>query len=332
MKSVMRKIFTINKKRVFFYLCLVLVFFLVKCGLTALTVEIPKSGKANEVATFMLHGGAEPRIASGTYTTKLLVGFLVPKSWHAAENTKVSFTSPKGNAVMSVIPSGEREGASGLSWPDAAKKRFGIGPNLVDDMEWVVYRSNATYTFGNNEDIKFDVKIESKLGSQNMLVKLGFFLGSSIENLRPDDTDYTKYTYSDTFQVTDGEGDLIDFVNPPMSKVMPIKSLDNDIITLTFDAGVLTTELDGTDDIYLCARGITLNDETLPVCEQTVKTKLTPIGGKKYRIDFWPRSFFNVAKGKTLKKVEYYYTNATGTIKVGNSNTTLPFTYAFECD
>lgn len=329
----MKKIFKIDTRQPFLYLGVILLFFLVRCGLTALTIELPASGKANEVVTFTLHGGTESYITDdGTYTTKLLVGFLVPKSWRAAENTKVSFTSPKGNAVMSLIPSSEREGASGLSWPDAAKKRFGIGPNLVDDLEWIVYRSNATYTFINNEHIKFDVKVESKLGPQNMLVKLGFFLGSSKENLRPEDTDYTKFAYSDVFEVTDGEGDLIDFVNPQLSKVNPVKSLDNDIITMTFDSGVLPTELENTDDIYLCATGITENNETVEVCEQTAKTKLTSIGGKKYRIDFWPRSFFNVAKGQTLTRLEYYYTNSTGTVKVGYGNTAEPFKYTFKCD
>lgn len=328
----MKKIFKVNTKRPFLYLGVILLFFLVRCGLTALTIEVPASGKANEVTTFTLHGGTEPRIVDATYTTKLIVGILVPKSWRAAENTKVSFTSPKGNAVMSLIPAAEREGASGLNWQEAAKKRFGIGPNLIDDMEWVVYRSNATYTFSNNEDIKFDVKVESKLGPENMLVKLGFFINSSKENLRPEDTDYTKFAFSDIFEVTNGEGDIIDFVNPQLGKVNPVKSLDNDIITMTFDKGVSTTELENTEDIYLCAKGFTENNETITVCEQTAKTKLTPIGGKRYRIDFWPRALFNVAKGQTLTRLEYYYTNSTGTIKVGYGNTDEPFKYTFKCD
>jgi hypothetical protein len=331
----MKRLLKINFKRIFIFLGLVVVIFLAECGLKALTVDVPKSGNANEISTFVLHCGAEPRINTSVppanYTTRLIIGMLVPKDWHAAENTVVTFTSPKGNGTMSVIPAAEKESVSGLSWSDAAKKRFGIGPNLLDDMEWIVYRSVATYTFVNNEDIDFDVTVKSKLGPQNMLVKLGFFCGSSKEGLRPDDTDYTKLAYSNAFSVVNGTGDIVDFVNPQLGKVDPLKSLDNDLITLTFDAGVLETNLSNTDDIYLCVKTFTSTGESIDVCEQTAKTKLTSIGGKKYRIDLWPRGFFNVPKGKTLTRLEYYYTNANGSVKIGYGNTADPFKYTFNC-
>jgi hypothetical protein len=134
------------------------------------------------------------------------------------------------------------------------------------------------------------------------------------------------------FEVQNGIGDLVDFVNPQLGKVDPVKSLDNDIVTFTFDSGVTTTGLSNTDDIYLCAKA-TLDDGTiLNVCEQTAKTKLTPIGGKKYRIDFWPRGFFNVVKGRTITKLEYFYKDATGSVQVGYGNTADPFKYTFSCD
>src|SRR5690606_21109135 len=107
-------------------------------------------------------------------------------------------------------PDSEIEPVWGVNWHEAARKRFGIGPNLVDDFEWIVYRSSKTYSFLNYDDINIDVNVECKLGPENMLVKLGFFMGSSKENLRPEDTDYTKYAFSKAFEVKNGEGDLID--------------------------------------------------------------------------------------------------------------------------
>lgn len=333
MKKLLKKI---NIKYCLLFLGLVAAVFLAKCGLNALTVDVPASANANEEATFVLHCSTMSRIDNSapdpTYTTKLLVGFMIPKSWHASENTTVKLTSPKGNETLVLIPASETEPASHLPWTEAAKQRFGIGPNLLNDLEWVVYRTVKTYTFINNEDINFDVTITSKVGPKNELVKLGFFVGSSKEGLRPEDTDYTKFAFSDAFSVTNGEGDLVDFVNPQLGKVDPVHSLDNDIITLTFDAGVVETGLSNTDGIYLCAKAFMDNGETLDVCEQTDKTKVSPLGGKKYRIDLWPRGFFNVPEGRTLTRLEYYYTDATGNTKIGYGNTADPFRYTFNCE
>lgn len=327
----------INKTK-YSYLKLVfgvtIVLFLAHCGLTQLTVTVPESANANEVVVFEMHSGAEPAIEEpGTYTTQLVAGIMVPKGWNARENTVVSFTSPKGNGIMKIIPDTEIESRSGLSWHEAAKNMFGIGPNLVDDFEWIIYRSTQAYTFVNNEDISFDVKVESKVGPNNMLVKLGFYVGSYIESLRAEDTDYKKFTFSDEFEVVNGEGDLIDFVNPQLSKIEPIKSTDNDIITFTFDAGVANTALENADAVYLCAKGYDADGEIIAeICEQSEKTRLKSIGGKKIQLDTWPRALFDLAAGVSLSRIEYYYTDASGNNKVGYGNSSDPFPFTFKCD
>jgi hypothetical protein len=322
------------------YLYLVLgiavVIFLTQCGLNAFTITMPASGNANDVVVFELNGSTDSRIDTRdpdpTYSTRLLIGVMVPKSWNAKQNTKVSFTTQKGNETMTLIPDSEIEPASGLNWQDAAKKRFGIGPNLFDDFEWVVYRSSRVYTFTNNDNVDIKVKIECKLGPENIVAKLGFFIGSSKENLRPADTDYTKFAFSNQFEVKNGTGDLIDFVNPQLSKIEPVKSLDNDIVTFTFDSGVTNTSLSNTDELYLCAKAFDQNNIMIgQICEQTAKTKLNVLGGKRYRLDLWPRGFFNIAATATIARIEYYYTDATGTIKVGYGNTADPFKFTFKC-
>lgn len=307
--------------------------FLVHCGLTALTVTVPEQATVNERVTFVMHSGAEPRIeGSGTYTTQLLAGIMVPKSWNARENAVLTFTSPKGNGTMRMIPNSEIEPVSGVNWHQAAKNMFGIGPNLVDDFEWIVYRSTQSYTFRNNEDISFDVKVECNVGAENMLVRLGFYVGSSIENLRPEDTDYKKVAFSQVFEVTGGEGDLIDFVNPQLAAVQPVRSLDNDIITLMFDAGVTHTALENQDDIYLTVKCFDESGALIAqLDEQTDKTRLTSIGGKRFLLDFWPRGYFNLEKDQRIARLEYYYTDATGAQRVGYGNTEEPFTYTFRC-
>jgi len=233
---------------------------------------------------------------------------------------------------MRMIPDSEIEPVSGLSWHQAAKNMFGIGPNLVDDFEWIVYRSTQSYTFRNNEDISFDVNVECNVGAENMLVRLGFYVGSSIENLRPEDTDYKKVAFSDVFEVTGGEGDLVDFVNPQLATVQPVRSLDSDIITVTFDAGVTNTVLDGQEDIYLLIWSFDASGQLIAeVSEQTDKTRLTSVGGKRFLLDFWPRKYFNLERDQQIARLEYYYTDGSGTQRVGYGNTDVPFSYTFRC-
>jgi hypothetical protein len=321
-----------------FYLVLgvAVVIFLTQCGLNPFTIEMPASTDAGQMVTFKLHGSTMSRIdntqANPTYATKLMVGIMVPKNWNAKQNTTVSLASPKGDETMVMVPDGEIEPVSGQNWPNAAKRRFGIGPNLFDDFEWIIYRTNKVYTFVNNEDIDFTVNVNTRVGTENMVTKLGFYLGSSKENLRPDDGDYTKVAFSNQFEVKNGTGDLVDFINPQLSKIDPVKSQDNDIITFTFDAGVTNTGLSNTEEIYLCAKAFDQNNTVVAeVCEQTPKTKLTAIGGKRYRIDLWPRGFFNVPSGTTISNVEYYYTDGHGVVKVGYGNTANPFKFTFKC-
>jgi len=323
-------------RHLYLVLGVAVIVFLSQCGLNPFTVEMPASADAGQTVTFKLQGSTMPRIdnnsADPTYSTKLMVGMMVPKSWNAKQNTKVNLVSPKGDETLVLVPDTENEPVSGQNWPTAAKKRFGIGPNLFDDFEWIIYRTNKVYTFINNEDIDFVVNISCKVGPENMVTKLGFYLGSSKENLRPDDSDYTKVAFSNQFEVKNGEGDLIDFVNPQLSKIDPVKSLDNDIVTFTFDAGVTDTQLSNTEAVFVCGKAFDQNNNMVSeVCEQTAKTKLTAIGGKRYRIDLWPRGFFNVSPGTTISRIEYYYTDGTGAVKIGYGNTADPFKYTFKC-
>lgn len=326
----------LSQRLIYIYLSIgfVLTIFLVHCGLKSISVVVPESAQVNERVTFVINCGAEPRIeGGGNYTTQLLAGIMVPKSWNARANMTMSFTSPKGNGVMRIIPDSEIEPVSGQSWHEAAKRMFGIGPNLVDDMEWIIYRSTQAYSFVNNEDIDFSVNAAVNVGSENMLVSLGFYIGSSIENLRPEDTDYKKFTFSNTFEVKGGDNDLQDFVNPQLGTVQPVKSLDNDIITLTFDAGVTETDLAHESDIYLHAKAFDSSGQLISqVIQQTADNKLTDVGGKRFLIDIWPRGYFNINDGVIIARLEYYYTDASGTKIVGYGNTPEPFKYTFRCE
>lgn len=311
---------------------IVLILLIANCGLNSLTVDVPATGNPNEMATFKLNSGIQPRVTGGgAYTTKLIVGFLAPKFWKSGQNTKLELTSPKGVSAFTLIPAAETEPVYKMSWPDAAKLKFGIGPNLMDDLEWVVFRSDQTYSVVNNEDIPFNVVINSKIGPQNVLVKLGFFIATSKESLT-NDNDYVKTSYSGVFSVSGGEGDLTDFVNPQLGSVNPVHSEDNDIVTLQFDAGVIDTDLGNSEGIYLCVKAFTTTGDSISICNQNDQTKLSAIGGKKFRIDLWPRGFFDISDEQKLTRLEYYYTDVSGNARVGYANTEEPFRFTFKCE
>ena len=131
--------------------------------------------------------------------------------------------------------------------------------------------------------------------------------------------------------ITDGEGDLIDFCNPQIAAVTPGVATDNDFLTLSFDPDIVQTALNGVGSIYLCAKGYTNDGQVLEVCTQTEDAKLKSYTGHKSAITIWPRAYFSMQEGQTLEKIEYFFTDATGTVKVGFSNTAAPFVYTFKC-
>ncbi|RZM04511.1 MAG: DUF4961 domain-containing protein [Pedobacter sp.] len=212
-----------------------------------------------------------------------------------------------------------------------------MGTNLIDDLEWIVFQSVNSYNVNENTKLAVTVTIRSKTGSENMLVKLGFFSGNSADGFAIGLNGRPTYAsaFSSCFEVTGGDGDLVDFCNPQLAFVEPAKATDNDIITLTFDNGVISTPLENEPNIYLCATAVTTDGDRIEVCEQTAKTKFRASNGGRFRSDFWPRGFFNVPAGKTLAKIEYYVTNADGTIKIGYGGISInpePFIYSFRCN
>ena len=100
--------------------------------------------KAGTTATFKINGhisvAGEPR-----NDKRLVIGFLAPKSWNLAQNAKVSYTEDTfdpniGEQNMTLIPSTEQpSNKPGLSWSAALMQEYGVGTNILEDMEWAAY-------------------------------------------------------------------------------------------------------------------------------------------------------------------------------------------------
>ena len=332
------------KGRGFWYVCAMFVMGIVItcCSIQNFSVVQPDTAVVGSNVDFKVHFKFSNIFASRT--ENFVFGFLVPKGWDAAHNTKIKYSSSAGDGNLVLMPSTTLEPqGNGLNWSAAMKKKFGIGGNLIDDMEWVVYQSDVGFPLSNGEAITADLTISVKVGADgnNTLCKLGYVIAESYDGLHDPDGfldggekyEYYAETVTSCFQLTGGPGDVVDFCNPQLSSYDPPKTLDNDFFTITYDGNVATTPLNNAAAVYLCATGNTSDGKSITVCEQTAKTKLTQTaaGSNRYKITLWPHQFFGLSDTQTLTNMTYYITDASGSTKVGYGNTTAPFVYTFKC-
>lgn len=308
---------------------------LTRCGEVITGVDQPTTAKVGDVMPIAVHINI-PTVGNGG-PDYLIFGFLVPKGWQAGKNTTIGYTSPLGNGTMNLIPSTTlAKSGGGLNWPDDMKKTFGIGGNLIDDMEWVAYQSDKAYPHSNGNALTGDLNIKIKVGADNnnTLVKLGYVITDTGNGFTSDNNGtYYSVKIANCFTLTGGTGDLVDFCNPQLTTTNPPKSLDNDLLTITFDGTVTTTGLSGAQGTYLCATAYTNDGKIITVCDQSAKTQMNqiPAGSNKYQVTIWPRSFFGLQDTQTITRMEYFLTDKTGNIKVVYGNTPSPFLFNFKC-
>lgn len=316
------------------YLCCICLFLLLLAGCVFLEgVEQPTSARPGEDMTITMHTRID--VADGGRSgVRLIIGFLAPKTWQATTNSTITFTTTAyGNGKMVPVPSSVI-GANNQNWPTTLKTRFGMGGNfMTDDLEWVVFWTEQTYNVPQGVKENIDVTIITKPGPDNVQFKTGYFLGTSSDGLSDvfGSNNVYKCQFKDCFTVSNGQGDLIDFCNPQIAAVMPGMATDNDLLTIAFDPDVVQTPLSDVENIYLCSKAYTTGGKVYEACIQTDQSKLKQYTGNKSAITFWPRAYFEMQEGETLEKIEYFFTDDSGTIQVGFSNTANPFVYTFKC-
>jgi len=331
MRKIQEKIRSKRKdQKVYFMIFAVLAaLIMAACVSTITNINQPASVNAGDVAHIVLD--IQWKETNGTNTDKQVIGICVPRSWNASQNTTMSMTGDVGGGTMSLIPDGATEPSSGLSWKAAFTKKFGIGPNVIDDMEWVVFWTDQKYTVGNQVLVNGVITINIKTGTDNLQFKPGYAMCEDADGLSDANSGYYTKAFGSCLQVTNGDGDIEDFCNPQIGIGDPSSSTDNDLITIKYDGNLDASPLSTMGDIYFCGKAYTSDGSTIDVCSQSPVSKMTSTGSKKWRIDLWPRRYFNVPPGKTLTRIEYFFTDQTGTTKTGYANTTSPFVYSFKC-
>ncbi|WP_205511504.1 DUF4961 domain-containing protein [Longitalea arenae] len=322
----MKRLFKKEKLRIIFFLLAVAI-------IVANCIEIrglsqPASVNAGDTLTAVVKAWMDPYWDQPQ--SRLIVGFLAPRSWNARQNMRMYYTSSFDNGTMSPVPANAAPKGASQTWAEAIQERLGIGGNYINDLEWIVFQSDRAFDLSDLPPIEADVTIKVKVGAGNLRVKLGYFSASSQQELS-EPKFYGKW-FSDCFEVTNGSGALIDFCSPQISAIDPVQSTDNDIITIKYDEDAIATNLSGADKVFLCAKGYTTDNKEITVCKQDGETAFTALGGKKWRKDIWPRKYFGLTEGQSLDRIEYYFTDVTGTIKVlKQGNTGDPFVFTFSC-
>ncbi|HRH50871.1 MAG TPA: DUF4961 domain-containing protein [Panacibacter sp.] len=332
-----------TKKRKYFWIypsLIVIAFILADCGVffnEDNPVDEPISVKAGDTMSVVLHTKYD--IFGDKLGLHLVGGILVPKSWNAAQNSTAFFTSTitTGIQQMSIIPANEIPfGSDGLNWAESVTKKYGFGSNVINDLEWVIFWSNNTYDVTSADNhATADITINVKTGTENLQYKRGYFLSESIDAFSTSqysDWQFVQGFFTNCFNITDGTGDLIDFCNPQIGAGEPSNAKAGDIVTIKYDGDLDASDLKNAGDIFLCAKAYTTAGQTIDVCLQEDKSKMVLWGSNKWRMDLWPAKYFNLKSGEELSKIEYYFTDKTGTIKTGYANTAAPFVYKFKCN
>ena len=310
-----------------------LILVLSNCEFVINSVTQPLTANAGEEITVTLD--ANFRIDGGPYTKRIIVGILAPKSWKLAENVKITLSGDKGTSALTLVPATDiaAKAQNGENWATNMKNRLGIGPNYIDDMEWVPFQTgNMDANNGNDLHGIFTIKMKVAVDGKNTSVKLGYIICNKDDGLDSGTPNLWPVKYAPSCLEVIGTGDLIDYCNPSLSILTPAKVLDNDYETITFDNTITTTDLKGENQIYLCATAHTADGKDITVCSQDETSRMLEGDPNKFSLTLWPRKYFNLTAAQKLISMDYFFTNKAGTKKVGYGNTPVPFTLKFLCD
>ena len=285
---------------------------------------------AGETATFTVNMYINAKQDNIGTNDRLVLAILVPKSWNVAANTTITYISsyyPGVVKTMSVIPaSSAPKNQPGMTWADALKTHLGVGPNVVDEMEWVSFWSDDIYDVHNGDNQTAAITVKIKVGPDDMRVKLGFLLNTSDDGLSWDDNNkYYDYKYTDCIDVVNGNtATYIDFCERQLNSFTPFSATKNDITTVTFQGDVQANALDGASQIYLCAKAITNTLAEYAVTERTSKTQMINISPKIYSLTFWPASYFGIPDDEEIIRMDYYFSNGDGSLYVLQNSDSTP--------
>lgn len=317
---------------------IVLVIVISCCGTTITEIDQPSTATVGQTMPISITVSyCNPSDDAGN----LVVALLLPNGWNASKNMTMTYTSGVGNGTLKQIPSTAVEKQSGLPWPTALKNKFGLAGNYVNDMQWVAFQSDKAYTFSSvTSPVTVNIQLKVGADNNNADVSIAYLFAETNNGLQdPTDghADCSSYEYYELrngprLSVTGGTGSYIDYADPQLSSVDPAKALIDDYITINFNGDIQQTALLNQQQIYMQATAYTTDGTAYNVSGTTSKNTMTETaaGSNVYSISLWPRQYFGIPAGATLDRIEYVFTDKTGTLTVNNGGAG-EFIYKFTC-
>jgi hypothetical protein len=311
--------------------------FLFCCQFIIYDIQQPTTANAGQTITITQRDSAVSNVAG---TENIIAGILLPKGFNGAQNMTVSYTSTIGNGTMQPISSSIIEpstsGTTHLSYAASFMAKFGIGNNLVNDFEWVVFISTQPVNIPNGSFVG-TVNYQLKVGADGntTIFKTAFVNCESTDGLNSGGSPPApEYGFNDGPRMTvNGPGEFNDLCDPLLTSLVPAKALQNDFVTLTYSEGLDTLKLLKGNNLYLCVDTAYTSDgsKLTGFCSQSPKTQLTETSTNTYTITFWPASLFGLSSSQTLTKMAYHIIDANGD-KVGLGDTSSPFIFNYGCN
>lgn len=281
--------------------------------------------KAGEVATFTVKGHIE---AAEEQTRRFLVAILVPKSWNARENTTVTYIAdgvedgytslPMSPVDTKLVPKNAT-----VPWSELLMAEYGVSTNVLNDMEWVAFRTDKLYAIKNHDYANITITIKCKAGPKNLRFKPAFFINFAEDDF-PGDERYKKYSPGNQcFEVVEGDGSVTDFCAFHFNKTEPLAALQDDYVTFSFLGDIYSNDLVKADAIYMEATAYTDNGHTYVVDEKSEKTLMTKEDrdfSNVYNLTIWPAGYFSIPDGETITRIDYIFTNADGTVNITSTD------------
>lgn len=288
--------------------------------------------KAGSPVSFSIKGHIECRTTDNEgITTKFVFAMLTPKDWDLAHQAVVTYKCDLADdrdeeLSMSVVPESQLpKWGEGRTWTQCLLSEYGVGPNVLDDMEWTVYQTDITWNIRNNQDPTYQIFVRTRAGKRNLKCKLGFFVNHTDDGFSSG-TDHKKVIFAnECFEVLNGKGMTIDFCNRHFNRVSPLTALQDDYITISYladvDPSVTNNPLAQTDEIYLQGKAVTIDGRVFnapPRGPQTLMRRKDS-QNRTFNLTIWPSGFFGVPMEETIDHIDYYFTNADGTAVVNQS-------------
>lgn len=288
--------------------------------------------KAGSPVSFSVQGHIECRTTDNEgITTKFVFAMLAPKDWDLSHQAVVTYKCDLADdrneeLSMSIIPESQLpKWGEGRTWTQCLLSEYGVGPNVLDDMEWVVFQTDQTWNIRNNQDPTYQIFVRTKAGKRNLKCKLGFFVNHTDDGFSGG-TDHKKVIFAnECFEVLDGKGMTIDFCNRHFNRVSPLTALQDDYVTISYladvDPSVENNPLAQTDDIYLQGQAVTIDGRIYHSPSQGPQTQMRrqDSQNRTFNLTIWPAGFFNVPSDEIIDHIDYYFTNADGTVIVNQS-------------